>query len=115
MHHRWGMRLDTWNYRFVAVYFVTITTHARVPWFGTVTDGKVRLSRFGEITHEEWVRSATLRADVELDLVVVMPDHIHGLVILCPADQTDLPSGSGRFESRSLGALVGGFKAASSH
>jgi REP element-mobilizing transposase RayT len=115
VHHRRSLRFDRWDYRELAVYFVTITTEARAPLLGTIADGQVILSEFGRIAHDEWLNSATLRADVELDLFVVMPNHVHGLVVLLPKQLLPkLPTAPGRFASRSLGALVGGFKSAAS-
>jgi putative transposase len=109
------MRLDRWDYRELGVYFVTVTTVARVPLFGRVVDGTARLSRFGMIAREQWQHAAASRPGAELDLFVVMPNHFHGLVTLLP-DQPlhDLPSASQRLASRSLGAFVGGFKSATS-
>jgi REP element-mobilizing transposase RayT len=115
MHHRRSLRFDRWDYREVAVYFVTITTQARIRLFGTVAGGQVMLSASGEIAQEEWLNSAALRAEVELDLFVVMPNHVHGLVVLLPKqDLPELPTAAARFASGSLGALVGGFKSAAS-
>jgi REP element-mobilizing transposase RayT len=115
VHHRRSLRFDSWDYRELAVYFVTITTQARASLFGTIADGQVRLSGYGEITRQEWLNSAALRSDVELDLFVVMPNHVHGLVVLLPKQRLpELPTAPGRFAARSLGALVGGFKSAAS-
>jgi REP element-mobilizing transposase RayT len=48
--------------------------------FGEVTNGKMRLNRLGEIVHEEWFKTADMRANVELDAFVIMPNHIHGII-----------------------------------
>src|ERR1700730_7677979 len=106
MHHRRSLRFDRWDYREVAVYFVTITTQARTRLFGTVAGGQVMLSASGEIAQREWLNSAALRAEVELDLFVVMPNHVHGLVVLLPKrDLPELPTAAARFAAGSLGAL----------
>jgi REP element-mobilizing transposase RayT len=115
VHHRHTLRWERWDYRDLGVYFVTITTVARVPLFGVMVDGTVRLSRFGEIARDEWLRAGALRSGAELDLFVVMPNHLHGLVTLLPDEPlTDLPRGAPRLAARSLGAFVGGFKSAAS-
>jgi len=115
VHHRRSLRFDRWDYREVGVYFVTVTTQARVPLFGSVVEGTVRLSRFGEIAREEWLRAAASRSGADLDLFVVMPNHFHGLVTLLPDQHLpDLPRAIPRLASRSLGAFVGGFKSATS-
>jgi len=115
VHHRHSLRFDLWDYRAPAAYFVTIVTHGRARLFGSIVDGAVNLSVLGRVARDEWLRSAALRPDLELDQFVVMPNHIHGLVLLLPVEpMPDLPQTGGRLLSRSLGALVGGFKSASS-
>ena len=31
---------------------------------------------------EEWLRSAAIRREIELDTFVVMPNHLHGIIVL---------------------------------
>ncbi|MEE9456330.1 MAG: transposase [bacterium] len=50
--------------------------------FGDVIGGGVRLNEWGRVASEEWLRSAAGRAEIELDAFVVMPNHIHGIVII---------------------------------
>ena len=116
---RRSIRLPGYDYRAPAGYFVTICTARRLPLFGSVVDGSVHLSRFGEIVREEWFRTARVRPGVLLleDEFVVMPNHLHGIVWL-----TEEPPGAGlgseqpggsrpRLAAGSLGAIVGAFKA----
>jgi REP element-mobilizing transposase RayT len=113
VHHRHSQRWDNWDYRELGVYFVTITTVARVPLFGSVVDSTATLFPFGEIAREEWLHAAALRRGADLDLFVIMPNHLHGLVTLLPDEPLpDLLRGALRIASRSLGAFVGGFKSA---
>lgn len=42
----------------------------------------MHLNGFGEIVREEWLRTAELRSNVELDAFVVMPNHVHGIIII---------------------------------
>src|SRR5438105_14391093 len=103
MQYRRSLRLDGWDYSEPAVYFITVTTAARKPLFGAVLDDEVKLSRFGEIAREEWMNSPTLRKDLELDGFVIMPNHVHGLVVLRCTEP--VPESAGRFRARPLGAL----------
>jgi len=109
---RRALRLPGFDYRTPAGYFVTVCTAGRRPLFGRVVDGKVELSTFGAIVREEWFRTAAQRPNVLLfdDELVVMPDHLHGIVWLVaepsdPAPRHGNPAGS-------LPAVVGAFKAA---
>ncbi|MEM1117495.1 MAG: hypothetical protein AAGJ11_13375 [Bacteroidota bacterium] len=62
------------------VFFVTIVTAGRVPWFGRLGDGRVAHTEAGRIVADEWRRTADVRPNVSVDAFVVMPDHMHGVV-----------------------------------
>lgn len=64
------------------VFFVTVVTAGRVPWFGRIVNGRLEASLAGRVVAEEWARTGNLRADVTLDAFVVMPDHVHGILAL---------------------------------
>ena len=76
------MRLQGYDYRQSGAYFVTICTYQRYNTFGTVIDGNMVLNQWGEIVNEEWRRTDTVRANVELDAYVIMPNHLHGVVLI---------------------------------
>lgn len=78
--HRRSIRLRGWDYTAAAAYFVTIVTHERDMLFGEIVGGDVVLSTFGHVAAEEWPRTADVRANVEMDEFVVMPNHVHGIV-----------------------------------
>ncbi len=75
-------RLKGYDYSAPGEYFVTICTKGMVEWFGRVESGEMILNEIGEIVADEWVRTPTIRPNVELDNWVVMPNHVHGIVIL---------------------------------
>ena len=111
-HHRRSVRLKNYNYAESGAYFVTIVARNRQCIFGDVVDRKIELNKFGHILVEEWKRSKDLRQEIDLDAFVVMPNHIHGVVIMINHDvgatgRSPFPSGPAK---RSLGAFVGGFK-----
>ena len=54
--------------------------------FGNVVDSKIELNEYGHILAEEWERSKDIRQEVALDAFVVMPNHIHGVVIMTNHD-----------------------------
>ena len=81
--------------------------------FGKVNDGNVELNELGRIAAEEWLKSARIRDEIELDAWIVMPNHVHGIVIITDdhsrGDRPVAPSGP---RPRSLGAMMAGFKSA---
>lgn len=83
-------RLPNWDYRSAAAYFVTICTANRQPFFGKVENGDMILSPIGEIVCEYWLKipQHTI-GNVELDAFIVMPNHVHGILILQPLKHLD--------------------------
>jgi REP element-mobilizing transposase RayT len=80
---------------------------------GEVVDGSVNLSPGGLIVEEEWQRTPTVRPNVGLDEFVVMPNHVHGIVVLTgdsgKTSHRDVSTKS-RLRPHSLGAMIGQFK-----
>jgi REP element-mobilizing transposase RayT len=79
-----SIRLDGWDYRRSAWYFLTICTQKRIPFFGNVRRGIVGLSRIGCIAHRFWAAIPDHFNRARLDAFVIMPDHVHGLIGLVP-------------------------------
>ena len=77
-------RLQSWDYNANAAYFITICTEHRIHYFGEITDGVMQLNEIGHIVESEWMRTATIRPDMnlELDIMTVMPNHFHALLII---------------------------------
>ena len=84
-HHRRSVRLKGYDYASPGVYFVTVVTQDRACLFGEVEGGEMRLNGLGEIVAEEWERTAMIRPSVVVDDFVVMPNHLHGILILTEA------------------------------
>ena len=82
---RRSIRLKGYDYREAEDYFVTICARNRECLFGEITEGELRLNDRGKIVRKEWVRTAVLRPYVELDSFIVMPNHIHGVIVLVGA------------------------------
>lgn len=76
------IRLQGYDYSLPGDYFITICAHEMRCVFGRVEYGNVRLSSLGEMVLSAW-REIPLHCDgVELDVFVVMPNHLHGIVRL---------------------------------
>jgi len=77
-------RLQNWNYGNEAMYFITICTKNRINYFGKIVDSILQPTEIGKIAHSEWYKATELRPDMKLELgeFVVMPNHIHGIIII---------------------------------
>lgn len=75
-------RLSGFDYRDTRAYFVTTNTQGRARLLGRATRSGIVLSRAGEIVLETWRALPSHYPHVALDAFVVMPDHVHGIVIL---------------------------------
>ncbi len=75
-------RLQHWDYGWKAAYFVTICTQGRECFFGEVVNGKMNLSGIGIIADILWHEIKNHAQNIELGEFVVMPNHVHGILIL---------------------------------
>jgi putative transposase len=102
-------RYPGWDYRWAGAYSVTICTHGRLRCLGTIEDGEAVLSPVGTIVAEEWLKIPEDHPRATLDAWVVMPDHMHGILIF-QGEPEDPFRRSKHPQSQSLGAVVGQFK-----
>ncbi|MCF6149966.1 MAG: transposase [Candidatus Kuenenia sp.] len=77
-----SVRLTEWDYSTEGHYFVTICTLHGECVFGEVIEEQVHLSSIGKIVAEEWVKTEIIRNNVLLDKWIVMPNHLHGIIII---------------------------------
>ena len=119
MQTRHSVRLKGYDYRQSGAYFVTICAFRQGQMFGRIEDGVMFPSAIGHIVEEEWQRTADLRPNVELDAFVLMPNHLHGIVLLQDEDAWKIHSEEGvgpaqrqqaRLWAGSLGAIIGRYK-----
>lgn len=75
-------RLKEWDYSTPWWYYVTIKTKDQFDHFGKVVNGKMNLNDLGKMVEQEWLKTNVIRKYVELDYFVIMPNHLHGIIIL---------------------------------
>ncbi|HAQ19254.1 MAG TPA: transposase [Prolixibacteraceae bacterium] len=85
-------RMQNWDYRWDAAYFITICTQNQEHFFGEIENDKMHLSGVGILADVFWHEIPNHSPNVELGQFVVMPNHIHGILVLNgntsnPADQ----------------------------
>lgn len=81
-HHRHSIRLRDYDYSQAGAYFVTICASNRGLMFGRTVGGALDLNALGEIVQECWGELPYHFVNVELDEFVVMPNHVHGIVVI---------------------------------
>jgi len=111
-------------------YFVTLCTRGRACLFGHVVNGEMHLNEAGETARRCWEDIPTHFPMVELDTFVIMPNHMHGVVVIgCKGEASDSPvsantragmadasplrSRPNGTQPRSLSAIVRNFKSVS--
>ena len=101
-------RLRGWNYASSGHYYITIVTAGRDRIFGDIVDGEMTLNDLGQIVYDEFFKSFELREELFLGEFVLMPNHLHAIVILDKSKCTvrvagadgDVVGTDGRMESR---------------
>lgn len=125
-------RRPSWDYGSNATYFVTICTKNRVPYFGTIDDAAVErapddpndstrmhTTPLGEEARRCWSAIPVHFPFVRLDAFVIMPDHVHGIVVIDKSDAVEThdhaslhihPTNHFGRQSRNLASIIRGFK-----
>ncbi len=77
-------RLQSWDYSWPGLYFITISTANREKYFGDIVDGEMLLSEIGNIAQNEWLKTFSLRPDMNIKTgeFVVMPNHFHAIIFI---------------------------------
>ena len=82
IYNRRSIRLRGYDYSQAGLYFITICCYNRECLFGNVVNGEMVLNEYGTIARNEWFNTPNIRKNVELDVFVIMPNHMHGIIIL---------------------------------
>jgi REP element-mobilizing transposase RayT len=113
--HRKSIRLKEYDYASPAEYFITICTYERGCLFGGIINDEMVLNSFGLIVQEEWSKTQIIRPELELDEFIIMPNHLHGIIVIKDVPRNMVGthgSASLRRQPRSLGSIIAGFKSA---
>jgi len=81
-HQRRSIRLPGYDYRTPGAYFITICSWQRECLFGEVIDDTMQLSPYGKTVFFNGSILPKRYPNVELDNFIVMPNHVHGIIVL---------------------------------
>jgi REP element-mobilizing transposase RayT len=122
-HHRRSIRLKGYDYAQPGAYFITIVTFQRESLFGNIVNSEMQLNDYGRIADECWRAIPEHFPHVELGAYVVMPNHVHGIIVIhengmatnsspSVGAQHIAPQRIPKVQTGSLGAIVRSFKSA---
>jgi REP-associated tyrosine transposase len=119
-HHRRSIRLPGYDYSQPGTYFITICTYQREYTLSTIHNRTVNLSPTGQVVERYWRVLPERFLFIELDTFVIMPNHLHGIIVINDRGSWDGTSPDGRqpsllkgTQSGSLAALIQNFKSVS--
>jgi putative transposase len=120
-HQRKSIRWKEHDYGSDGAYFVTICTSLRRSYFGDIANKQVNLSDMGRIADRCWQEIPKHFENVELDEYKVMPNHVHGIVMITNAvgtrhavsqHPTQTKREFGPLPAKSLHTIIGSYKSA---
>ena len=91
---RRSIRLRDYDYSTPGAYFVTICTRNRACMLGYAANGEMRLSEAGQAAQAVWEKLPRHYPHVQLDAWVIMPNHVHGIIVLLAGADVDACGGS---------------------
>ena len=115
-HDRHSLRLQSYDYSQPGAYFITICTYEKKNLLGNIVDGEMNLTEAGRTIWDIWESLPKRYPEIQLDAFVVMPNHIHGIIMVLYNSEVgaihELPLPRTRIQRRRmlLPKVVGYFK-----
>ena len=100
-------RLKEYDYSSPGAYFITICTNKKAHLFGTIKNNCMQLNAVGEVVNQEISNIASHYQNVSVDKYVIMPNHIHLVLLISEAERIN-PFPTKRFD---VSNIIGKFKA----
>lgn len=95
IHHHRSIRLKGYDYSKQGMYFITICCHQRKCWFGKIENENMVLNEYGMIAFNEWYDLPNRFPNIVLGEFVIMPNHMHRIIVIKPFDVISSESVSG--------------------
>lgn len=109
IHHRRSIRLKDYDYGQQGAYFVTICSQERLLFFGEIIETKMQLNEAGEMVQIIWDNLPGRFPQLALDAFVVMPNHVHGILVINSVESPD------NTPAPKLGTIINAFKSITTH
>ena len=77
-----SLRYPGRDYSLPGKYFVTISTADKREWFATIVNEEIQLSEIGSVAYKLWCEIPQHFPNITLDEFIIMPNHIHGIIII---------------------------------
>jgi len=106
------IRLPEYDYSWIGAYFITICVRRKECILGQIKNGEIYLNEIGDAIHKNWFWLEKRFKDVKLDEFIVMPNHIHG-IILNTEEGGSRTAPTTLNKRKPLGRLIGAFKTVS--
>lgn len=87
-----SLRLKNWDYSSNGKYFITINTQNSKNYFGKIINKKVILNNIGKIAEKYWKEIPNKFQNAIIDEFIIMPNHIHGIIIINNKNNKKRPS-----------------------
>ena len=85
-------RLKNYDYSKEGYYFVTICTKDKIERFGEIKDGAMILNKCGQIVKRYWTGIPQYYENVKLGQFIIMPNHLHGIIVIVGTEQCSVPT-----------------------
>jgi REP element-mobilizing transposase RayT len=93
-YYRRSFRLKGYDYSLPGAYFITVVTHDRICLFGEVVEGAMYVNQFGKIVQRAWLDLPLHYPQVIIQASVIMPNHMHGIVVIHECENNRSRGGS---------------------
>ncbi len=112
IHHRRSIRLKGYDYSQAGAYFITICINESLNILSKISDKKILYTPFGHLTQNIWNELPNHYTGVAPDALIVMPNHIHGIIWLTDnnTDNMTLSDVIHRFKSFTTNKYIDGVK-----
>jgi putative transposase len=105
-------RLKNWDYSSNGAYFITICTQNREHFFGEIVETQFIASEIGQLAKQYWLEIPNQFPFVELGNFIIMPNHVHGILIIDKnangdkMDNADIGGITDTVETRLIGGIT---------
>jgi len=103
-------RLQNWDYRSAAPYFITICSKNREHIFGEIENGKMILNDLGKQAYQNFENINIYTNYAVVTNFVIMPNHVHAIIELKNRTKEHKPNKFGPLLKKSLSSVVNHYK-----